>query len=139
MANIGHGSSIKYGSTAATSSTAIANILSISGPNQTRAAVDITAMDSASGAMEFIAGLADPGETSFDLLFEGTSGGQYTTLNALYQGGSTNHFHISFADGANWYCKGVLTSLGHTIPLDDKMTASITIKHSGAPTVSAGT
>jgi hypothetical protein len=136
MADIGHGSSIKYGASAVSSATAIANILSISGPNQTRAAIDVTAMDSPSGAMEFIGGLADPGETSFELLFEGTTGNQYTTLNTLYQAGATNHWHVAFADGANWYCKGVLTSLGHTLPLTDKMTASMTIKHSGVPTVS---
>ena len=55
---IGHGTVLTIGGVT------IGNVISISGPDQTRASVDITTMDSTGKWMEFIPGLIDGGYTS---------------------------------------------------------------------------
>ena len=45
----------------------IAEALTIGGPSQERAEVDVTNMDSPGAFLEFIAGLADPGEVTFGI------------------------------------------------------------------------
>ena len=47
--------------------TEIANVTSISGPSISRNVYDVTAHDSTNSYMEFIGGLKDGGEISFDL------------------------------------------------------------------------
>ncbi len=135
------------------SMTAIGNVISITGPGQTRDAIEKSTMDSTSKHREFIPGMLDVGETTFDVNYDGSSGG-----NAAIMGGTnaatgllknTNTammYTIGFFDGTNgtgitnitnhsfFQCKGMMTGLGHAIPFDDKITQPVTIKFTGVST-----
>jgi len=150
----GHGTQL-YASlvTNPTSLTAIGNISSITGPNQTRDAIEKSTMDSTSKFREFIPGMLDAGEITFDVNYDGSDGGDAVFLGGtnattgLMKSSSTSVMYtVAFYDGtdttavANIYshsyfqCKGLMTALGHAIPFDDKITQSVTIKLTGVST-----
>ena len=126
----GHGTTLTIGGTA------VGNIMSISGPNITRDSIDISTMDSTSKMREFIPGMIDNGEVSVDLNFDGT------TISALLAAQLTATAQaivitMSDTDTATWTGTGFITSLGHAIPFDDKVTQSVGLKFTGALTYAA--
>ncbi len=150
----GHGSII-YASltTDPTNMTAIGNVISITGPTQTRDAIEKSTMDSTSKFREFIPGMLDAGEITFDVNYDGSASG-----DAVFLGGTnastgllkTNNtaliYTIGFYDGTDttavaniyshstWQSKGLMTALGHGIPFDDKIIQSVALKLTGVPT-----
>ena len=136
----GHGATIAVNltPTAATNATTIGLITSISGPNQTKNPIDVSSMDSANKAREKIGGMLDAGELTFELNYEGVTAAQ--TLETLL--GNTAQWNIGINEGTNsatssqYLVNGFITSLGHAIPFDDKISQSVTVKLSGEPTFS---
>jgi len=135
----GHGTSLKVSdNTAVTTVTTIGNIISISGPNHTRDSIDISTMDSTAKFREFIPGMLDAGEVTFELNYDGTAAGTANDLQLL-KTNSAQYWHITFPDHtteaskSDIYCRGFITALGHAIPFDDKVTQSVTVKLSGVP------
>lgn len=124
-AGIGHGSTFSIGVTA------IAEVLSISGPSLTRETVDATSMDSATRHREFISGLRDAGEVSLELNY--TEAG-FTALKAEYDDDTAGAYTIDLANGDTFAFSGFLTELTSEHPLDDKVTISATFKITGAVT-----
>lgn len=112
----------------------VGNIISISGPDQTRDSIDISTMDSISKAREFISGLWDAGEVTIEINYDGASGGTANDLSTAFQLGTGEVWTIAFPDTSTWAATGFITSLGHAIPVDDKITQSFTIKFTGVPT-----
>lgn len=133
--------------------TAIGNVISISGPTQTRDAIEISTMDSTSKWREYTPGMLDAGEMTFDVNYDGSAAGDATILggtnattgllkitntaltywlnfndNGTHTTALTNWTHHSY-----WYAAGLMTALGHAIPFDDKITQPVTIKLTGAP------
>jgi len=130
----GHGTSLKVSAnTQVTTVTTIGNIISISGADQTRDALDISTMDSADKFREFIPGMLDSGEITFELNYDGTAGGTANALQLL-KTNAAQYWHITFPDHtteaskSDLYCQGFITALGHAIPFDDKVTQSVTVK-----------
>ena len=130
--NFGYGTALKLGSTE------IANLTSISGPSYEAETIDVTAHDSADDYFrDFIAGLRDAGEVSFEGNFDpdgathkhATGGVPY-----LLEEGTLEDFVIVFPDGTQVAFEGFVTAWEPDMPFDDKMTASATIKVSGKPT-----
>lgn len=132
-----------------TSFTNIGNVISITGPSQTRDAIEKSTMDSTSKFREFIPGMLDAGETTFDVNYDGSAAGNANTLDGLLRNTNTAMtFWINFWDGTSSTAisnftqhsyitaPGLMTALGHAIPFDDKITQPITIKLSGVPTFS---
>jgi len=78
-----------------TGGTAIAEVQSITLPNQQVAAIDATSHDST--AAEVIAGLPDNGEVSMEMLYVGSAGQAALRTNV----GNTQHFYINLAGGTN--------------------------------------
>lgn len=140
--------------TAATNSTAIGNVISITGPSQTRDAIEISTMDSSNKWREYTPGMLDAGEYVFDVNYDGSDSGDAAILggtnaatgllkntstaltywlnfndNGTHTTAVTNWTHHSF-----WFARGQMTALGHAIPFDDKITQSVTIKLTGEPT-----
>ena len=112
----------------------IGNISNITN-TQTRDSIDITTMDSADKFREFIAGLADAGELTFTVNYDGSAAGTANDLNTAYQAGTSETWTVTFPDTSTWVAPGgFITSLGHAIPVDDKITQDVTIKLSGKPT-----
>lgn len=143
---IGHGAALTVND--GTSTTTVGNIISISGPNETRDSIDVSTMDSASKQREFLAGMLDAGELTAELNYDGTALGTAHLLHVLrtteltYSGTTPSQtWKLQFYDRANtnqthshWQSAGFITSLGHTVSFDDKVTESVTIKFSGVPT-----
>lgn len=143
---LGHGSILTVND--GTSTTTIGNIISISGPNQTRDSIDVSTMDSTSKRREFLSGMLDAGELTAEMNYDGTASGTADALNTLkttelaYSGTTPlQAWKLQFYDSANtnytnssWACAGFITALGHAVPFDDKVTQSLTIKFSGVPT-----
>jgi len=128
----GHGAILSF------DATAVGNIISISGPNPSRDSIDISTMDSTAKFREFIPGMLDAGEVTFELNYDGTAAGTANDLQLL-KTNSAQYWHITFPDHtteaskSDIYCQGFITALGHAIPFDDKVTQSVTVKLSGVP------
>lgn len=153
-----HGHDTKLYATVVTnpsSFTAIGNVISISGPSQTRDAIEISTMDSTSKFREFLPGMLDAGEITFDVNYDGSAGGNAAILGGtnattglLKSNNTSLTYYLVFNDSplthttvvtnlayhSHWFCKGLMTALGHAIPFDDKITQSVTIKLTGLPT-----
>ncbi len=118
----------------------MAEIISITPPNFSLDQVDVTHMTSPSRNREFISGLNDPGECSFDMNFVpgSTSDDRLFELLNLPTGASRRrNCRVSYPNGVTWTFSGELTGYEPTVPVDDKMTATVTFKVSGA--ISVGT
>lgn len=117
--------------------TTVAQVRDINGPNMSRDMVEVTSRDSTGQAKEFLAGLLDNGEVTFDLVYDPDStthsasatGGLITLLAA----GTQNNFRVSFADSTATTATfaGLVQQFQPTMPLNGAQTASVTIKVSG--------
>lgn len=132
--------SIGFGSvlTVAASSTAeennVGQVLSISGPGVSANDVDTTCFDSSSNYRTFAPGLLDPGELSFQVIYDSTSTshalltyylGQRTTVWwQVIQGSSA---------GTVQEFKGYVKGMNREMPMDDKITCDFTVKVTGLP------
>ena len=107
-------------------------VTNLSAPNMSRNAVDVTHSASPSSTREFIAGLIDSGEFSVDINFiPATSDVVITAIQA-----ARATWQILFPNDIAWTFEAFCTGYNPTAPLDDKMTASVTFKISGLPTIS---
>lgn len=138
----GHGTSLKAieftnvtQATNTTHWTTIANIMSIGGPEQSKDSIDISTMESSIKFREFLPGMLDAGELTMELNYDGSAGGTADDLNTLFISTQANTiYRIGFPDTSEFRAKGFITTLGHAIPFDDKITQSLTVKLNGVPT-----
>lgn len=120
--------------------TAIAEINSISGPNKSRDTIDVTTLDSTGGYREFIGGFRDGGEITLNMNFTRDS---WDELNVDFEAATLRNYRIEFPDGTNGALKtdftfaGLVSGLSMDTPPDDKVTSVVTIKISGAITLSS--
>ena len=121
----GHGATITIGGTS------VGQIVSISGPNQTRDSIDISNMGSTSKWREFIPGMLDAGECTVDVVYDGTT---IATFLAAQLTATANTVSVTFPDAGTWTAAGFMTSLGHALAYDDKITQSVGFKFTAAPT-----
>lgn len=130
--NIGYGSVLTV--TTTTGAAEIGQIRNISGPGVSANDVDTTTIDSSSNYRTFACGLLDPGEVSFGVIYDPANsmhkrlayyaGQRITKTFTVYHASSTGD-----TDAFTAYVKGI----GREIPLDDVITADITLKVSGVP------
>lgn len=118
----GHGCTLTIGGTA------VGNITSISGPSIKRDAIDISTMDSTQKYREFIPGMIDAGEVTAELNYDGTTTVSKFLADQLTASAQAIVITFSDSDTATWTGSGFITSLGHTIPFEDKITQSVGIK-----------
>jgi predicted secreted protein len=112
---------------------AITEVVSVGGPKQTRTAIDVTHMASDNGYREFIGGLVDGGEVTCELNFIKSVATTLTGfLTAVAQsctivlGGSLGTFTFT----------ALVTGYELQSEIDDKVTASLTLKVTGKPVLS---
>jgi hypothetical protein len=101
---------------------------------------DVWHMQSPNRNREFISGLNDPGECSFDMNFipGNSADDRMFELLSLPTGASrTRNCRISYPNGVTWSFSAELTGYEPTVPVDDKMTATATFKVTGS--ISVGT
>lgn len=114
--------------------TAIANATNITAPGLARNTIDVSAHDSPNKYMEFVGGMIDPGEVSIDVNYDPTS---HDMLVADLEDEDPRNYQLVFPDPAatTWSFAAVLTGFEATAPYDDKLTATLTYKVSGKPTI----
>jgi predicted secreted protein len=110
--------------------TAIAEINSIDGPNKTRETIDVTSLDSEDGYREFITSFRDAGEISLEMNF--TEAG-FIVMNTDFESEDAREYRITLPNTEATILEfdAYVTSLGMAVPLDDKVTAPVTLKITG--------
>lgn len=108
----------------------IGEVFNITPPGGTADRVDATHMKSPGRRREYIAGLIDSGEASFEINFvPGSATDQF--LRRLLASGEIVEHQIEFPNGVTVTYDASLTGYEKNVPLDDRMTATITVAPSG--------
>jgi hypothetical protein len=138
MPDIGYGVSLLVSDVApaTTPTNAIGTIMSFTPPSPTRDIIDVTSSSSANMAREFVAGLIDYGESSFEMLWDTGS-----ATDALLRGITLERAPRTYRATFSQYSPArtitflaYLTGYERSAPMEDKMTATVTLKVTGSPT-----
>jgi predicted secreted protein len=119
--------------------TAIPGCMSFSGPGQTRDVIDVTSHSTTGGYRQFISGLRDGGEITFDLNWLFTDATQLA-LETAYDADLAEEFEMYFPQVATnnlLTFDGLVTDMSWTGPTDAQITRSVTIKVTGAIAVTS--
>jgi predicted secreted protein len=108
----------------------LAEITSIEGPGMTRETIDTTALDTSGGYRTFIAGFKDAGTITLNMNFTNAT---YTLIKGDFESNIPVKYQIVFPDTGNttFQFEGLVTECPISIPTDDKITVSVTIKITG--------
>lgn len=145
QARIGYGTLLERRTSAAGASPEVWQLIaertSIGGPSMSRDAPDVTHMDSPGGWREFVPGLKDGGEVPVEGNFipKNATQNAETGILAEFSQDVAGHWRITFPDGSPetvWEFDAIMTGFEPSMPVDDKMTFSATLKVTGEPTLS---
>ena len=129
-----------YGTLLKIAGVTVAGVTNIGGPGLTLETIDVTNHSSTSAWREFVGGLKDGGDISVDIVYDpaaathkNTSGGLLYLLTTR----ASASFTITFSDtGATvWTFTAFVTSFEPSGAVADGLTASVTLKITGAPTL----
>lgn len=117
--------------------TAVASVTDITPPALERNTLDVTAHDSPDQWMEFIGGLKDGGEVSITLNYDPAA---HDSLISDFDDTAPRNYKVVWptAVGGSWDFTAVMTGFAPEAPHDDKLSAEVTFKVSGKPTLTAG-
>jgi len=115
----------------------VAEVNSITGPTMTRSTIDVTSLDTIGGYRESITGFRDAGTVTLAMNFTDLG---YTNLLADFESVELNWYRIILSDPGvtTIEFQGLVTELPIDIKPDDKVTATCTIKITGAITLNSG-
>lgn len=134
------GTQLKRDTTGGGSYSVIANVSDLGGPTRQRDAIEVTAHDSPDQYREFVKGLKDGGEVTATINYDPASA-QIAALDADFEEKSLRSYQIVIlpgtADEYTWTFNALLTDLGDSFPIDDRMEREITLKISGKPDLAA--
>lgn len=139
-AKIGYGAAFWLDNAAGTL-TELAEITAITLPNPTTADVEATHFKSAGRRREYIAGLIEDGEGTFSMNYDPGSATDVICRAAQDDGiGRSYKIVVPDGTGATWEITGECIVKGYErmIPIDDRMTATITVRFTGDSTEAAG-
>lgn len=113
--------------------TTIAEVTNISGPGRSLETIDATHMESTDAYREYLPSLKDGGELNFDLNYLPADANQLG-LSEDMENRIRRNFRIVWTDVANStdQFSGYVTSFEPSAQIDDKLSASCTIKVTGA-------
>lgn len=134
QASIGYGTQFHISEDSEATWTELAEVFDITPPNDTVDEVDATHMRSPDRTREFIPGLIDPGEASFEMNFIPGSASD-VKIRTLKVSGARVRCRITFPNGVVWKFTGWISGYEPAVPTDDRMTSTVTWRVSG-PTVS---
>lgn len=116
--------------------TAVAEVHNISGPSISRDSIETTHHGSTAGFREYLPGLRDGGEVTIDLNWDHGSGANHSALyNDIDTGTANGNYQVEFPDATVFEFSGHVTAFDVTAPIDDRLTASVTFKVSGQPSL----
>jgi len=109
---------------------ALAEVNSIVGPNKTRTTIDVTSLDSVGGYREFIPSFRDGGEITLGMNFTPDT---YDLVNEDFEDEDKRQYQIVLGNVAatTFEFWAYVTNLSSAVPLDDKVTADVTVKVTG--------
>jgi predicted secreted protein len=114
----------------------IAAVADGDGPNQSRESIDTTTHDSPNKYREFAKGLKDGGDANITLAWD-PGQATHVLLRGDFEEDALRSYRIVFlpgdADEATVTFNAMITDMGHTFPVDDKLEQEITFKISGQP------
>jgi len=135
-AGIGHGITFAIGNGASPEVFAdVAELLDGDGPGMSKDSVQITSGESTDRWREFIPGLRDGGEITFEFNLVSAN---LTALKANFDLDANSNYRIVIPAPVTktWDVVGHLSALEPTYPQEDRMTGSFTLKVSGEPVLS---
>ena len=119
----------------------VAQIRNIGGPGLQQDALDVSFLDSVGAYRQFVGGFNDPGEIGIELMFDPTDATQDDVgvdgLLSIYDLHEVVGFQVVWPDATIWRFQGLVTAYEPSAPVDDVLTAAITVKLSGQPTFAA--
>jgi predicted secreted protein len=120
-----------------TSWEAMGEVTGINGPGMTRATIDTTHLATEGGYRTFVTGFRDAGTLTFTMNFSRAS---FELLKGDFESDDAVDFELVLPDEDNtsFEFSGLVTEMPLTIPTDDKITNSVTIKISGPVAVNSG-
>ncbi|AHK42211.1 putative major tail protein V [Ensifer adhaerens OV14] len=133
LASIGYGSFFHVSQDDGATWIELAEVFDITPPSDTVDVVDATHMQSPNRTREFISGLSDPGEASFEMNFVPGSASD-AKIREIRTAGSRVKCRITFPNSVKWIFSGLVTGYEPAVPTDDKMTATVTFKVTGSYT-----
>jgi len=111
--------------------TTVAEVDDINGPTDTFDIIEATSHDSPNSRKEFIAGLLDGGELSFDIHFVPTNQ-THIDLQSVHDNRQTRNWQLIFPDSSTFAFAGLIPGFEVQAPADGELlTASVTIKVTG--------
>ena len=115
----------------------MAEVNSISGPGMSRETIDVTSLDSNAGYREFISGIRDAGTVSLSMNFTNDT---YSQAKADFESDVANEYKIVVNNPTKTTLQfsGLVTELPLIVEVADKISADVTIKISGAVTLTDG-
>lgn len=125
---IGYGSLFEISTDGGATWVSPGQAISVTPPAIAVDAIDVTHMQSAGGAREFIPGMMDPGECSIEMNFLPGSEGEAIIFGALRMKVKAR---CTFPAGETATFDAIITGYAPAAPMDDKMTATLTCKVSG--------
>lgn len=108
----------------------VAEVINITPPGGTSDRVDATHMKSPGRRREYISGLIDSGEASLEINWV-PGGPTDEILRGLLTSGAVVQHQIEFPNGVTCTYDASITGFEKTLPIDDRMTATITVAPSG--------
>lgn len=120
--------------------TKLGEIISVTPPNPQTAEVEATHFGSPNRRREYISGLIEDGEGAFEMNYVPGSATD-VLIRAAQASGLQRDYKIVLPDGVGtWKIEGACIVKGYerSIPIDDRMTATLTVRFTGASTEAAG-
>lgn len=135
-AMLGYGSTFKIATSGGSPLDLIdlGEVFNITPPSATVDSIDVTHMTSPNRRREFISGLTDGGECSFEMNFIPGSVGDNELNEILDLGVGVSRrrsCQIRYPNGVTHTFDAELTAYEPSVPTDDRMTASVTFKVTG--------
>ena len=131
QASLGYGSVFAVSTDDGATYVDLAEVSNITPPSSTIDMIDATHMQSPKADREFIIGLNDPGEASFEMNFIPGSAADLK-IQTVKAARARIKCRITFPNGVTWTFSGLLMTYEPAVPTDDKMTATVTFKVSGS-------
>ena len=115
----------------------IAGVRDLNGPGRQKETVDVTTHDSPNRYREFRSSLKDGGEVSFDIVYDPEDAANQGLLESDFEGSAAQPYQLLFPTTNGWAVRFNGEVVGHeiTAPLEGALTATVTIKVDGKPTV----
>lgn len=130
---IGKGTSLGYSDTQGGSYTSVGEVIDVAPPDEAVANdIELTHYLSDNDTIEYKPGWNEPGESTFQINFVPA---QYQTLRLLK--GVTKWWKITYHDGSFEVTQAYIKRLSKAVPIKDRITATITLRTSGATSFSA--